>query len=130
MLPYDPETNYPSTNGTFLKVMASIGLYIDRGDVTFHQDRIELSFKRTSYGGTLSFYQHKSGKIAIGQSNVQRKTAIWWKLEPHTIQCTERPSKKKKAACPTNHWRQSCVRSIASGADVSRERLVMASSVA
>ena len=95
-LTWDDIAGYPSDRDTFLRLCAQLGLYTNEWDVSEEGDKCELSLWRTRYGGTLTFYADKHGKISIGQSNLQKKKAIWWLLEPWTTECQERPSKRKR----------------------------------
>jgi len=85
--------------------MARLGLYTAQSDAKeVGPDRLELSLKRTRFGGTLSFYQFKKGKITIGQSDIRKKTEIWNILAPHTYECEEKPAKRKKTSSTASQF--------------------------
>lgn len=95
-LPYDLDTNCPADNQSFLNLMARLGLYVNEEDVDTKSDHLVLSLSRSIYGGKLEFWMKKGGKIILGQTNVQKKTALWHLLEPWTYECTERPAKRRR----------------------------------
>ena len=76
-LKYDVDTGLPANSKTFLKVMARLGLYINSVDVTENGDHLALNLKRSGHGGVHNFYPADQ-RIVIGQSNVQKKEAVWY----------------------------------------------------
>ena len=78
--------------------MTKLQLYTDANlsDMVDQGERVEFRLRRTTYKGTLTFYAHKRGKITIGQSNAALKAEVWRLLEPHTIECAERFTKRRK----------------------------------
>ena len=95
-LPWDEVTGWPADSTTFLRLCAQLGLYVPGSVVKLDGDKCELKLNRTQFGGALTFYAGKRGKITIGQSDRCKKAAIWRLLEPWTHECQERPAKRKK----------------------------------
>ena len=99
-LPFDDQTGWPADSTTFLRLCAQLGLYTNDTVATDVGDKCELKMARLRYGGTLTFYPHKRGKITIGQSDLVKKAAIWHLLAPWTYECQERPTKRKLGDVP------------------------------
>jgi len=98
-LPWDYLEQRLSDNNTFLRVMKQVGLFIHQSDVKeAKNDGLELSLRRSAphLGGCLTFYRTQQGKITIGQSNVEKKAAIWKVIAPVTEPCGDKPSKRRK----------------------------------
>ena len=106
ILPADDLTNGPSDTNTFLRLCTKLGLYQNPKDADLEGGKCTLQLWRSKYGGTLTFDANKHGKITITQTNVKKKKAIWWLLEPHTYQCQDRPAKRRRgriaAPCSVN----------------------------
>ena len=96
IFPWDDTTNRPADADTFLRLCAKLGLRVHSKVRTNDGKQCTLQLCRSQYGGTLHFDGTKDGKITITQTNLEKKAAIWWLLEPHTYQCEERPAKRRR----------------------------------
>ena len=97
ILPHHDIMNGPSDTDTFLRLCKNLGLYVNPNDKKIEGNKCTLSLSRATYGGTLFFDGTKKGKITITQTDLLKKEALWWLLEPHTYQCEERPAKRRRS---------------------------------
>ena len=95
---FDDVTGGPATKRTFYWLMTKLNLWTDANfaDMKDQGERVEFLLRRTAYKGTLTFYPYKQSEITIGQSNSALKAEVWRLIAPHTAECTERPTKRRK----------------------------------
>ena len=95
MLPGDSATGKPAGRDEFLQLCVQLALYSFGDTLTEDESKCECSLRHSKYQGSLIFYK-KDAQISMVQTNIRKKEEIWYLLEPWTVVCNKRPSKRKR----------------------------------